>query len=436
MTPHECILEWREGRIQSAGRAVPTPSIAQRRTFFQPEIERTPGDERVCMPSSELPARPSLEQYRKQAKELLKRYKAGHADALSRVGQHGPHLRNVAKTSRPFALADAQWVLAREHGFQSWPKFVKHIEGAGQDNDRTAAALEPVQLQITTDEVNACIFLRDGKRVITAAQGDPVRMWDAFTGECLRAFDANSVQAWAVKALDDGRFVLIGCRDGAVRIVHTATGEIMQVLTGHRAFVRCVDVSPDLERAISGSGIRDHDLRLWDMKSERCIQLLEGHRDGVYAVAFDGRQQRALSGSRDTTVRVWDLASGQCLCVLEGHTYHVQSVAWATDGRRALSCSRDIRLWDVEAARCLRVFEGHTETIRSVAWSPDQRRALSASHDDTVRVWDVERGECLKVLVGHSVGVINAVWSANGRLAFSCDWSGEVRRWNVSAAAA
>jgi WD40 repeat protein len=388
------------------------------------------------MPSSELPARPSLEQYRKQAKELLKRYKAGHADALSRVGQHGPHLRNVAKTSRPFALADAQWVLAREHGFQSWPKFVKHIEGAGQDNDRTAAALEPVQLQITTDEVNACIFLRDGKRVITAAQGDPVRMWDAFTGECLRAFDANSVQAWAVKALDDGRFVLIGCRDGAVRIVHTATGEIMQVLTGHRAFVRCVDVSPDLERAISGSGIRDHDLRLWDMKSERCIQLLEGHRDGVYAVAFDGRQQRALSGSRDTTVRVWDLASGQCLCVLEGHTYHVQSVAWATDGRRALSCSRDIRLWDVEAARCLRVFEGHTETIRSVAWSPDQRRALSASHDDTVRVWDVERGECLKVLVGHSVGVINAVWSANGRLAFSCDWSGEVRRWNVSAAAA
>jgi hypothetical protein len=26
------------------------------------------------------------------------------------------------------ALADAQLVIAREHGFESWPKFVKHIE--------------------------------------------------------------------------------------------------------------------------------------------------------------------------------------------------------------------------------------------------------------------------------------------------------------------
>ena len=128
----------------------------------------------VCMPSRELPARPSLEQYRKQAKELLKRYNAGHADALSRVRQHHPHLRNVPKTSRlEFALADAQWVLAREHGFESWPKFVKHVEGAAQGDEGTAAALEPVQLQITTDEVNACIFLRDGKRVITALRAMP-----------------------------------------------------------------------------------------------------------------------------------------------------------------------------------------------------------------------------------------------------------------------
>jgi hypothetical protein len=55
----------------------------------------------------ELPPRPSLEQYKKQAKELVKS-KRGSGDK--------------------FTLADAQFVIAREHGFESWPKFAKHIE--------------------------------------------------------------------------------------------------------------------------------------------------------------------------------------------------------------------------------------------------------------------------------------------------------------------
>jgi WD40 repeat protein len=52
--------------------------------------------------------------------------------------------------------------------------------------------------------------------------------------------------------------------------------------------------------------------------------LFEGHTDGVYDVALDATQHRALSGSRDGTVRLWDTETGRCLRVLEGHTYHVQ----------------------------------------------------------------------------------------------------------------
>src|SRR5262249_53777184 len=33
-----------------------------------------------------------------------------------------------AVRSAAFQLADAQLVIAREHGFESWPKFAKHIE--------------------------------------------------------------------------------------------------------------------------------------------------------------------------------------------------------------------------------------------------------------------------------------------------------------------
>jgi hypothetical protein len=76
-----------------------------------------------------LPDHPSIEQYKKQAKELLRDATGGMPTALSRVSRQHPRFRNLsADASHRIRLADAQFVLAREHGYESWPKFVKYIE--------------------------------------------------------------------------------------------------------------------------------------------------------------------------------------------------------------------------------------------------------------------------------------------------------------------
>src|ERR1700682_5294094 len=72
------------------------------------------------MPARDLPAHPNLEQYKKQAKDLLKGCKAGKPEALRRIQSH--HSRDAKLT-----LAAAQFVIAREHGFDNWPKFTKQI---------------------------------------------------------------------------------------------------------------------------------------------------------------------------------------------------------------------------------------------------------------------------------------------------------------------
>ncbi|TDV60836.1 hypothetical protein EC915_11081 [Pseudomonas sp. LP_7_YM] len=62
---------------------------------------------------------PSL---RKRAKRLLKALKNNEADEaraqLQALGLPGPDYR----------LADAQWLLAREMGFASWPKLISHVD--------------------------------------------------------------------------------------------------------------------------------------------------------------------------------------------------------------------------------------------------------------------------------------------------------------------
>jgi ankyrin repeat protein len=81
------------------------------------------------VPDRSLPDVPNLEQYRKQAKELLRDARAGEPAAQDRVRKHSPRLRNyVAEQSHLLTLADAQWVLAREHGYPSWAAFAQHIE--------------------------------------------------------------------------------------------------------------------------------------------------------------------------------------------------------------------------------------------------------------------------------------------------------------------
>jgi ankyrin repeat protein len=75
------------------------------------------------MPEKQLPVRPSLEQYKKQAKELARACRDNNADALARIRTHHPK-----PPEGRVALADAQLVIAREHGLESWPRFAAHIE--------------------------------------------------------------------------------------------------------------------------------------------------------------------------------------------------------------------------------------------------------------------------------------------------------------------
>lgn len=112
------------------------------------------------MPARPLPARPNIEQYKKQAKELLTACKSGAQDVIERVrAQMGPD--PASETNRGarhrITLADAQFVIAREHGFDSWPKFAKYIETV-----RIAHAVESLDDPVAAFVESACVP-RDGR---------------------------------------------------------------------------------------------------------------------------------------------------------------------------------------------------------------------------------------------------------------------------------
>lgn len=115
-----------------------------------------------------LPLRPNLERYKKLAKDLTKVCKSVNPDAIgdwaeawlkmlvrrSRIdfgGKESLAIRRWTEQVEAFAqrkllnedgprcrLADAQFVIARSHGFESWPKFSKHLDGLSQKSSVVA----------------------------------------------------------------------------------------------------------------------------------------------------------------------------------------------------------------------------------------------------------------------------------------------------------
>jgi ankyrin repeat protein len=75
--------------------------------------------------SHQLPPNPNLIYLKKQAKALHKQLKAGEPLAAARCQQSHPQ---GAKLTAP-KLSDAQLVIAREHGFASWPRLKQYVEG-------------------------------------------------------------------------------------------------------------------------------------------------------------------------------------------------------------------------------------------------------------------------------------------------------------------
>ena len=107
-----------------------------------------------------LPASPSIEQYRKRAKDLVRACAEGpQAIALWTdrwmasllAGSDRKHIDRAATQVEAFAvttmtrkdrgcmLADAQFVLARSHGFPSWGTFVSHLEALDHAGTNAAA---------------------------------------------------------------------------------------------------------------------------------------------------------------------------------------------------------------------------------------------------------------------------------------------------------
>jgi WD40 repeat protein len=141
-------------------------------------------------------------------------------------------------------------------------------------------------------------------RLLAAASGEDVWVWDAATGDRVRKWATGAGQVRWVTFRPDGRELATAGADGTVRV--------------------------------------------WDVETGRELLRLKSQAATLYAAAYHPDGLRLASGGGDGTVQVWDREEGHEVLALRGHPGEAAGLTFSPDGRRlaAMTANGQVTIWD------------------------------------------------------------------------------------------
>lgn len=151
------------------------------------------------------------------------------------------------------------------------------------------------------ETVLALAYSADGKRLVTGSDEGHAVLWGLHLRAPSKEFKTGPSAVRAVAFLSE-RSITAG-DDGVLRI--WKDGALEHEWLGHEKPVLAIAVSPDGRQVLSGDA--DGAIRVWSVSSGRTTQVLLGHKRAVNSVAFTGNGRQAISGGADGVVRLWQL---------------------------------------------------------------------------------------------------------------------------------
>lgn len=185
-----------------------------------------------------------------------------------------------------------------------------HVYSAGADHTirRWPAAANAAAADCTVAAHKDAIWaLSAADGVLCSASEDcSARLWSPAL-EPLRAFSAPPSKALAVALHAD--YVFVATHDCGVQVWRRADGRLERTLTGHVWEVWQLRLFHSGGHCWLLSGSFDHTIRVWSLQSWACVQVLEGHKGYIHALAPAALgpliPNALLSASGDKSIKIW-----------------------------------------------------------------------------------------------------------------------------------
>lgn len=178
---------------------------------------------------------------------------------------------DTMKTIRIFEghVGQVQQVMLLPAEFEPDEAEVEEVDDGSSNNSERSATPHPVEA--STFEHWPASRPRPSRYMMTAGLDSTIRLWDVYTGHCIKTSFGHVEGVWALAA--DSLRVVSGAEDRMVKVWDARSGRCQRTFTGHAGPVTCIGLSDS--RMVTGS--EDCEIRLYSFKSEDGADAQQGH---------------------------------------------------------------------------------------------------------------------------------------------------------------
>ena len=237
---------------------------------------------------------------------------------------------------------------------------------------------------------------------------------------------------------EEGLSLASGSSDNTVRIWNLETAECLQILKGHSS--RIWDLSSSQTGVLLSSASADGTVKLWDLTRTAvaaCRTLVGDARGGdVYTVKFHPGDNYVVTGGYDKKVKLFDVRTGQEIKRFVGHEASVSRAIFNPHGNLIITGSKDntIKFWDIMSGMCIKTYSSHLGEVTSVQTNLSGGLLLSGSKDNSNRLWDVRTARPICRYKGHqntSKNFVRSNFGPNEKLIIGGSEDGLVYIWDI-----
>lgn len=167
----------------------------------------------------------------------------------------------------------------------------------------------------------------------------------------------------------------------------------------------------------------DKTIKVWNLRTYKCLQTLEGHTKAVKTLAVSG--SILFSGSNDGCIMVWNLKYMSCIFTIDAHDGWVKTLALKDKSLISGSFDYLIKEWDITTFNNISKMAAHNDDVLSLLVT--DKFLFSGSQDKTIMIWDYKTKKCVGTLKGHRSGV--EALATDGKNIYSGSDDNSVKVW-------
>lgn len=261
--------------------------------------------------------------------------------------------------------------------------------------------------------IESLTFSGDGK-LLAVSGGSPARfgeiqVWDTATHTLVKAFKVTSDSLYGVSFSQTADRIAFGCADKTLRVIRVSDGKELLKFDNHSDWVLSTAFTVDGKRLLSGS--RDRAMKLIDPQSGQFIDDINKLIEGVLCMARHPKQDQVLYGGDLGGLRLYKIADNQdrtasnndvnMVREFERQPGPVRAVAFSPDGSliAAGGTSSEVHVYKTSDGSRVAALKGNEDAVFALAFHPSNGQLLTGGYDGTVRIYEASSGKLISSFI-------------------------------------